>query len=237
MSREVAVPVDADTLPVLELDDLAQEGEAALVARGAAYAKEYGRIQGVSTTLAKNLAVVVVALRVQHDDMRGSSHEYRQTVADMYRQAGLPADSQGALQAAVRWHVGNTLRRHMTPRELEANNLQLTSPLERLQDSRKTNSAIIKATKVSRDVTESKPKPSRRKAADDEPSTGTEIKATADNLRLASVVVDILGQLDKGVINRHMTPGQRAALDADLAKMERRIASLRTVTKKPRSKG
>lgn len=236
MSREVAVPVDADTLPTLELDDLAQEGEAALVARGAAYAKEYGRIQGVSTTLAKNLAVVIVALRVQHDDMRGSSHEYRQTVADMYRQAGLPADSQGALQNTVRWHVGNLLRRTMTPRQLEANNLQPTSPLERLQDSRKTNSAIIKAAKVSRDVTESKPKPSRRKTADDEPSTGTEIKATADHLRLASVVVDILGQLDKGVITKHMTSGQRAALDADLAKMERRVASLRTVTKKPRSR-
>ncbi|MFD4234294.1 hypothetical protein [Streptomyces sp. NPDC058542] len=237
MSREVAVPVDADTLPTLELDDLAQEGEAALVARGAAYAAEYGRIQGVATTLTKNLAVVVVALRVQHNDMRGSSHEYRQVVADMYRQTGMPPERLAALRDAVRWHVGNVLRRHMTPRELEANNLQPTSPLERLQDSRKTNSAIIKAAKASQAVTESKPKPSRRKAADDEPSTGTEIKATADNLRLASVVVDILGQLDKGVITKHMTPGQRAALDADLAKMERRIASLRTVTKKPRSKG
>ncbi|CAO0836094.1 hypothetical protein SMICM17S_06536 [Streptomyces microflavus] len=31
-----------------------------------------------------------------------------------------------------------------------------------------------------------------------------------------------------------MTAGQRAALDADLAKIERKIASLRTVTEKPR---
>jgi hypothetical protein len=244
MSREIAtkstgepVPVSVDDLPALELDDLAHEGEAALVARGAAYAREHHRIQGAATTLVRNIAVVVVALRVKHQDMRGSSHEYRQVVADMYRSAGIPADSTSALQASVRWHIGNLLRRHLTPRELEANDLQPTSPLERLQDSRKVNSSIIKAARVSTAVKESTPKPSRSKAEPTGEEAGKAVRATADHLRLAVVAKDILGQLDRNVIKRHMTDGQRAALDVELAAIERKLASLRKLTQKTSSRG
>ncbi|MFE5093230.1 hypothetical protein ACFRCI_23435 [Streptomyces sp. NPDC056638] len=244
MSRDVAArsegepaPVSVDALPTLELDDLAHEEEAALVARGRAYAREYGRIQGAQTTLLKNLAVVVVSLRIQYQDMRGAGHDYRQTVAEMYRSAGIDPDSSSAMQAAVRWHVGNLLRRTMTPRELEANDLQLTSPLERLQDNRAVNSALVKAAKVSAEVAESTPKPRRSTGEPAKAEESTAVKATADHLRLATVARDILGKLDRNVIKKHMTDGQRHALDVELAAMERKLASLRKLTQKPSSRG
>jgi hypothetical protein len=54
---------------------------------------------------------------------------------------------------------------------------------------------------------------------------------------LAVVAKDILGQLDRNVIKRHMTDGQRAALDVELAAIERKLASLRKLTQKTSSRG
>ncbi|MER5501364.1 hypothetical protein ABT096_29745 [Streptomyces sp. NPDC002561] len=218
-------------MPTLELDDLAGEGEAALVARGSAYAREYARIQGQQTTLLKNLAVVIVSLRIQRGDLRGASHEYRQIVADMYRAAGIDPDNSTNLQSAVRWHIGNLLRRAATPRELERADLKPTSPLERLQDARKVDAAIVKAAKVS--AAADAAKSSRKKGTKTEPDVGAAIKATADHLRLAKVAADVLGKLDRHVITKDMADGQRKALDRELAAMERKIASLRKLTAPP----
>ncbi|MFE7624227.1 hypothetical protein [Streptomyces sp. NPDC057509] len=228
------IAVDAhDALPTLELEDLAGESEQALVARGAAYAREYAKIQGKATALLKNLAVTQVAIRIKMNDMRGTSHEYRTVVAEMYRSMGLPQDRTETMQASVRWHVSNVLRRHMTPRELEAHNLQPTSALERLQDNRKVNSAIIRAARATTAVEESTPKPAKRALG--EPAVpGQPVKATADHLRLVDVASDILGKLDRNVIKKHMTDGQRAKLDKELAAMEKKIAALRKLTRKPR---
>ncbi|MGI5404138.1 hypothetical protein ACQEVG_32750 [Streptomyces sp. CA-135486] len=234
------VPVDPDTLPSLDLDDLAGESEAQLIARGAAYAREYARIEASPTILLKNIAAVVVALRVQYDDMLGKSHDYRQRVADMYRAAGIPPDSTARIQTAVRWHIGNLLRQRLTARQLRKLGLLETSPLERLQDNRATNAAIVAAATVSEAVKASTPKPAKggSKGKDVEPAdhAGAPVRATADHLRLAHVAGNILGQLDTSVVNEHMTDGQRAKLDEELAAIAKTITALRRHTRKPSSK-
>lgn len=234
-----AVDVSLDNLPTLQLEDVADESEGTLVARGAAYAKEYAVVQGKATTLLKNLAVTQVALRVKYADMRGQSGAYRAVVADMYAGLGLPEERVDQMQATVRYHIGNIIRRHMTPRELEEAGLRPETPIERQRDERAARAIVLQAHKVTRAVEESTPLPrSRKKAADEENAqpVGHVVKATADHLRLAEVALNMLGKFDRNVIKTHMTDGQRAKLDKELRDMERKIASLRKLTQKPSSK-
>jgi hypothetical protein len=239
-SRELAhpgkagTPVSVDDLPTLQLDDIAQESEAALIARGAAYVREYTRIQGKATTLLKNVATVLVALRIRHGDMLGTSQAYRNDAAEVYLTAEQGGDVGADMRASVRYHVGNLLRRTMTTRELEQAGLQTTSPLERFQDRRAVDAAIVKAVKVSNDVAASTPKPAKGERVPEQ--GGQPVKATADHLRLAQVAGNILGQLDANVIDQHMTPGQRAKLDEQLAVAQKLITALRRHTRKPSSK-
>ncbi|GAB1326957.1 hypothetical protein [Streptomyces sennicomposti] len=236
--------VDVATLPTLQLEDIQDETEAALVARGAAYAREYAKIEDKPTILAMNIATVLMALRRQHDDWLGRSHEYRQLAAEVYRQAGVTdKDQLTRLQAAVRYHAGNMVRRQLTTREVRSLGLLETSPLERQQDRRATDAAILVATKTSVDVAASTPRntaePSSGAQATPVPaqsaSVGHPVKATADHLRLASVARGIVGQLDVGVIDDHMTDGQRAKLDDELADLERTVRRLRRRLKNRRS--
>ncbi|WP_256123224.1 hypothetical protein [Streptomyces sp. EN16] len=229
-----------DDLPTLQLDDIRQESEGALVARGAAYAKEYAAIQGKATTLLKNLAITQVALRIKYDDMRGQSGAYRAVVADMYAGLGLPEERVDQMQATVRYHIGNLIRRHMTPRELEAAGLRKDTPIERQRDERAARAIVLQAHKATVAVEESTPPPRSRKNAADEEGTepaGHVVKATADHLRLAEVALNMLGKFDRNVIKTHMTDGQRAKLDRELRQMEREILRLRKLTQKPISKG
>jgi hypothetical protein len=229
--------VDIDDLPTLQVEDLAEESEGQLVARGAALAREYFKIEGKATTLLKNLAVTQVALRVKMDDPRGTSHEYRTVVSEMYRSLNIAPDRIERTQASVRWHISNVLRRHLTPRELEKNNLQSTSALERMQDARAVNAIIVKASKVASAVDKSTPKGPAKKGQPAAPEqAGQPVRATADHLRLAEVAGNILDKFDRNVIKRDMTDGQRSALDKQLAAMERKLASLRKLTQKPSSK-
>ncbi|MCM2391725.1 hypothetical protein [Streptomyces albipurpureus] len=234
--------MDPDTLPALGLDDLTDESEAELIARGSAYAREYARVELQPTILLKNIAAVVVAIRRQHDDWLGTTSAYRQVVADMYRQAGIPADSKDRLQSAVRWHVGNLLRQTLTARQVERLGLLPTSPLERQQDSRATNAALVVAATVSRDASSSTPRKKRGKRgqdvalSDEAEHAGSPVKATADHIRLATVAGNIVGQMDTDVITHHMTDGQRQALDDKLASISRTVTALRRHTRKPRSK-
>lgn len=235
-------------LPVLELDDIKSEGETALVARGAAYAREYVRIEHATTVLLQNIAVVIVALRQQHDDLRGQSHEYRQVVAEMYRRAGIPADSAGRIQANIRYHVGNKLRRFCTPRELKRAGLLPESPLERQQDVKATQAAIVRATQTSASAEQVPGQATKRtwksKSAKGEakdvpaigtPAAGTRVKATADHLRLAEVASNLVGQLREDVIDVDMTDGQVAKLEEHLAAIENAARRLRRHIKNRRS--
>lgn len=246
--RDTAMPVSVDpaTLPALEVDELVKETEELLVARAVAYGREYKRVEGVGTLLLKNLAAVAVALRKQYGDPTGKSYEYRQLMAQIYRDAGIEQDVQGS----IRYHIGNLIRRTMTPRELEREGLLATSPLERLQDSRATTAKLVQAAKAlsAADTTlldglTPAPKPAKasKKSSgsktDEAPaSSGEEIKATADLLRLASVAKGIVTQLRVDVIDDHMTDGQRTALDDELALLQKQVATLRRHTRKRSSK-
>jgi hypothetical protein len=231
----------ADDLPHLQLDDLQDETEETLVVRGAAYAREISRIENATTIMYQNLAVTLVALRKRMGDFRGESYEYRQKVSELYRQAGINSDR---IKGNVRWHVGNALRRYLTPRELKRYGLHPDSPLERGQDSRATRAAIVTATRALAAAEPAKPAakasakaPKGEVKAEAIPDvlTGSEVKATADQLRLAQVAAGILDGMSDGAIADDMTDGQRAKLDAQLAAMESRLRALRKMTKKARS--
>jgi hypothetical protein len=216
--------VDINTVPTLQLEEIARESEAALLARGVAYAKEYATIAHKSTVLAANLAVVSVALRVKHQDMLGRSGPYRQAISSIYRDAGIAHNNP--LPGTVRWHVGNLLRRHMTPRELENHGLLPTAPLERQQDDRKAKAAIVVASRASDEAARS------AERVDGE----TPVKATADQLKLGRVALNLVGQLSPEVIDGAMTDGQRAKLDEALAELQETIRGLRRHTRKRTSK-
>ncbi|MBT2412650.1 hypothetical protein J7I94_19140 [Streptomyces sp. ISL-12] len=229
----------------MELDDIRDESEDMLVTRGAAYAREWARIEQHPTLLLRNIATVIIALRKLYDDPTGTTWEYRQKVAELYRQAGIPSDSEGRIQANVRYHIGNALRRYYTPRELQRAGLLPESPLERGQDTRATAAAIVKATTVSRQAAQSSPaeepapeqtkkktgrKPAKgevKKETVEKRAPGVRQKASADHLRLAEVAAGLVAQMSVEVIDRDMVDGQRARLDEQLARMEECIRSLR----------
>ncbi|MEU1037684.1 hypothetical protein [Streptomyces sp. NPDC005907] len=240
-----ALRVDVAGLQTLELDAIEKESPATLIARGAAYVREYVAIEDKPTILAMNIATVLLALRKKHGDWLGRSYEYRQDVNEVYRQANIPPDRLTRTQATVRYHVGNLLRRHLTPRELQKLELIDASPLERQQDRHSASRAIVRAVKATAEVTASTPAPKAKTAKGAKEETvpeqgggvGTGVKATADHLRLAKVVGNVLEQLSPNVIKEHMTDGQRAKLDEELADLQKKITELRRLTKKPRSKG
>lgn len=249
--RGDAAWVDVKSVQTLELDTIQDEPESALIARGAAYAREYAAIEDKPTILAMNLATVLLALRKQHDDWLGRSYEYRQVANEVYRQANIrDKDQLTRLKGSVRYHVGNLLRRQLTPRELKALELADTSPLERQQDRRATDLAILRAANVSAEVAASTPQKvsstvaaskGKAKPAKDEVvpqqggGPGLGVKATADHLRLAAAAANLVTQLDTGVIDEHMSDGQRAKLDEQLAAIESAARKLRRHLKNRRS--
>lgn len=231
---------DAASLPTLDLQDIATESEPELVARGAAYAREFATVEHQPTILATNIATVCVALRIKLGAMDGKSHEYRQAVRLMYASSNVPPATLDRLKGNVRWHVSQLLRRHMTTRELEAHGLLTTSALERLQDNRAQSAALLEAFKTSVDAERTavprKPKKGGNATSKDTPGVvGARVKATADHIRLAQVARGIVGQLRPDVIKENMVPGQRAKLDEELAELQKAIAALRRLTRKPSS--
>jgi hypothetical protein len=243
-SQGEAARVNVSDPRQLELDDIADEPEEMLLVRGAAYAREWARIENHPTILLRNIAVVVVALRKQYDDFLGRDGDYRKAVNEMYRRAGIDEDR---IKTAVRYHVNNALRRYLTPRELKRIGLIPESALERQQDARATNQAIINATKVVAQVeagpartVAAKPSKSRAKGevkADvvEKASPGTRVKATADQLRLAEMAGGIVAQMRTDVMDTDMTDGQRAKLDEQLAEIAKTVRSLRQHLKNSRS--
>lgn len=236
-----AVRVDVSDPRQLELDDISNDSEELLIVRGAAYAREWARIENHPTILLRNIAVVVVALRKQYDDFLGRDGDYRKAVNEMYRRAGIDEDR---IKTAVRYHVNNALRRYLTPRELKRIGLIPESALERQQDARATNQAIINATKVVATVdagpiqevatpakktaaSKRTPKGEVRETVVEQRSPGARVKATADQLRLAEVAGGIVTQIRTDVIDTDMTDGQRAKLDEHLKSIESHVRALR----------
>ncbi|WP_425837371.1 hypothetical protein [Streptomyces fractus] len=240
VERALTNPVvpDVDELNTLDFDSIADEAEEQLIARGAAYAREYARIEHAPTVLAVNLATVLLALRRQHDDYLGRDYDYRQKAAEVYNQSGIQdKDQLDRLKGNVRYHINNLIRRQLTSRELKRLGLLETSALERQQDRRATNSAIVKAATASSEAASSTSgrKKSTEKGTEVVPAQA--VKATADHLRLAHVAANIVGQIDPDVIDDDMTPGQIAKLDEQLAAVESATRRLRRHLKKARSEG
>lgn len=102
--------------------------------------------QGLTATYRK-LAGVIVDLRKRYTnsqgtgpDWRGTSQDYRDAVAEMYRASGVPEDSTSNMQAAIRYHIGNVLRERLTEDELRAAGLSVDSPLDRARTRREAAS-------------------------------------------------------------------------------------------------
>lgn len=232
----IAVPDVGDGFAVLELEAIQDEAEAALVARGAAYARAYAQVEKAPTTLAMNLATVLLAIRRQHGDMRGETYEYRTVANEVYAQANIQdAEQLLRLKTNVRYHVGNIMRRALTPRELKRLNLLDTSPIERQQDKRATNAVLLKAVSASSEASSSTSKRTKTTEKGTEIVPAQAVKATADHLRLASVAADIVDKIDTRVIDDGMTAGQMAKLDEQLAAIERATRRLRRHLKNTRS--
>jgi hypothetical protein len=90
--RNAASPaVPGVDLPTLDLAEVEHDTTEALVARGAAYVREYAAVEHKPTILLYNIATVLVALRGQHTtedgspDWRGRSGPYRVDAAEIYR--------------------------------------------------------------------------------------------------------------------------------------------------------
>ncbi|MEW1551373.1 hypothetical protein [Streptomyces tsukubensis] len=232
-----AVAVDPQELPTLRIDALVQQSQQELIARAVANAEEHERIQGTATQLLQNTAAVLVALRIQMDDLRGKSYEYRQLVGDIYRTAGVEPGS--STRDAVRYHVGNLLRKALTPRQLESAGLLPASPLERNQDARAATGVLVQALRTAEAAKQPPARPTtskgRKTASQPSPEAGQAVKATADTLRLATAAASVVGQISPDVIKEHMTDGQREELDRRLAAMIDTLTELRSHTKKTRS--
>lgn len=84
-------------------------------------------------------AIVTLRQQFEHDglpDWTGRSPGYRDCIERLYRQAEVPKDSDGGLQANLRYHVGNVLRQVAPPEELAALGLSVDGPLARVKSNR-----------------------------------------------------------------------------------------------------
>lgn len=91
--------------------------------------------------LAAAEAIVGLRRHFRHEgrpDWAGRSPEYRDLVERLYRQAGVPSDSESNMQANLRYHVGNVLRQVAPPEDLAALGMAVEGPLGRLRTTRAT---------------------------------------------------------------------------------------------------
>lgn len=93
-----------------------------------------------STALLKSLAQVVVELRQRnaqlngHTDWAGRTEGYRVAIAEVYSRGGMPTASKERhrVEAALRYHVGNLMRKVAPADELAAVGLKPEPPKERV---------------------------------------------------------------------------------------------------------
>jgi hypothetical protein len=217
--------VPAGPLPELSPDDIAEETVDQLTARGAAYAREYAIIEDRPTILLRNLAAVLVTLRMKctdqegRPDLTGRSAEYRELVGSIYRTSLADDDQRQRTQQAVRWHVNNLLHERFSTAELTDYGLKETSALTRMQASRQERAALVAAAR-GEDLAD---------AGSAEPATP---KATATQLTVGKAIRSMLSKINVDVVDDEMTDGQRAVLDNELAEAQKIIASLRRHTRK-----
>jgi hypothetical protein len=103
------------------------------------------------TRLVRQLADLLIDLRLMfttpdgQPDYTGRTWEYREAVRDIFSLSGIPRERAITLQALNRYHVGNRLRRRLTPDELETAGLLVDSPHERSTGARHERNALVRA--------------------------------------------------------------------------------------------
>ena len=124
-----------------------------LVAEGAHLAYRYAQASAKEggTTILRSLAHVLVELRARHEtsdgvtDWAGRSGDYRSAAASIYEQSRLSEDELTAMQAALRYHVGNVLRAVAPADELAALGMTTKRPVDRVRDTRERLAALARA--------------------------------------------------------------------------------------------
>lgn len=117
-----------------------------LIETGATTLREAHEHNVALTAAYKTLAGVIVDLRKQFrnskdtaPDWAGQTQAYRDTVALMYSQSGVPQDAVSGMQAAIRYHIGNVLRDRLSADELTAAGLSVEGPLDRSRTNNRRN--------------------------------------------------------------------------------------------------
>lgn len=87
-------------------------------------------------------AEAIIRLRSLFDyegrtDWAGRSGPYRDLIERLYREAGVPSDSESNMQANLRYHLGNLLRQTAPPEDLQALGMSTEGPLGRERVARK----------------------------------------------------------------------------------------------------
>lgn len=122
-----------------------------LITEGTNLVRNYVHTETTKTILLRELARVVVELRslfTTEDgraDWAGRSYSYRETVARIYSEAGIPPDSLESMQSALRYHIGNVLREVAPPTELADLGLKANRPVDRVKESRDRLAALARA--------------------------------------------------------------------------------------------
>lgn len=101
--------------------------------------------------LTRDLAEASVAIREHFltpegaPDWTGRTWTYRDAIRNLYGEAGYSPEERAQTQGAVRYHVGNIVRRYLSPDALEDAGLRQDTPRERQQATRARNSALLSA--------------------------------------------------------------------------------------------
>jgi hypothetical protein len=169
--------------------------------------KEYLRAdEEERTRLLRQIAESLVDARsmfLRHDgtpDWKGRTHPYRVWVRDAFADAGVRAEEQPTIQAAIRYHVSSVLRERLDDETLADYGLIPKSMKERSADRRQEKDALLKAL-TARDV------------------GGGALMAIATANR-------VLAQVDTILIDG-ISPEEARVADQWLAEIERRVRQLR----------
>jgi hypothetical protein len=86
-------------------------------------------------------------------DYRGRTWAYRETAAEMFSRANVPSDKVDALQASLRYHVGNELRTRLSPEQLASHGLKVESPRDRNRAVRERTAGVVRLVRLPDNLT------------------------------------------------------------------------------------
>lgn len=103
------------------------------------------------TAALRATAVCIVDLRALFSlsdgrtDWGGRTHGYREQAAAVYRRAGVPKEDLDTVQSALRYHVGEELRRRVPAQAIADAGLTSNSPRQRITAARNITAALASA--------------------------------------------------------------------------------------------